>query len=135
MHCSPPGFSVREILQATVLKVGCPVCLLGILLTQVWNLRLTLALSFTTSATWEAPSSPYCKLNLYTYHTEGLCKWCASGKELANAGNLIAAGLILGWERSPREGNGNLLQYSCLENSMDRGAWQATVRRITQNLK
>ena len=32
-------------------------------------------------------------------------------------------GLILGSERSPREGDGNLLQYSCLENSMDRGAW------------
>ena len=32
----------------------------------------------------------------------------------------------LGWEDPPRGGNGNLLQYSCLENSMDRGAWQAT---------
>ena len=34
-------------------------------------------------------------------------------------------GLIPGLGRSPGEGNGNLLQYSCLENSMDRGAWQA----------
>ena len=33
----------------------------------------------------------------------------------------------LDWEDSPGEGNGNLLQYSCLENPMDRGAWQATV--------
>ena len=33
----------------------------------------------------------------------------------------------LGWEDTPGEGNGNLLQYSCLENPMDRGAWQATV--------
>ena len=39
----------------------------------------------------------------------------------------------LGWEDSPREGNGNLLQYSCLENPMDRGAWQATVHRVTQS--
>ena len=31
----------------------------------------------------------------------------------------------LGWEDSPGEGNGNPLQYSCLENSMDRGAWQS----------
>ena len=31
----------------------------------------------------------------------------------------------LGWEDSPGEGNDNTLQYSCLENSMDRGAWQA----------
>jgi len=33
----------------------------------------------------------------------------------------------LGWEDSPEEGNGNSLQYSCLENLMDRGAWQSTV--------
>ena len=37
------------------------------------------------------------------------------------------AGLILGSGRSPGEGNGNPLQYSCLENSMDRGAWHVTV--------
>ena len=36
-------------------------------------------------------------------------------------------GSIPGSERSRGEGNGNPLQYSCLENSMDRGAWQATV--------
>ena len=35
-------------------------------------------------------------------------------------------GLILGQEDSPGEGNGNPLQSSCLENSMDRGAWRAT---------
>ena len=42
----------------------------------------------------------------------------------ANAGD---AGLIPGSGRSLREGNGNPLQYSCLENSMDRGVWQVTV--------
>ena len=41
-----------------------------------------------------------------------------------NVGDL---GLISGWERSPGEEHGNPLQYSCLENPMDRGAWQATV--------
>ena len=40
--------------------------------------------------------------------------------------NVGDMGSIPGWERSPREGNGNLLQCSCLENSMDRGAWQST---------
>ena len=35
--------------------------------------------------------------------------------------------------RSSGEGNGNLLQYSCLENSMDRGAWQATVRGVAKS--
>jgi len=34
---------------------------------------------------------------------------------------------------SPGEGNGNLLQYSCLENPMDRGAWWVTVHRVTQS--
>ena len=38
----------------------------------------------------------------------------------------------LGRRRSPREGNGNLLWYSCLGNSMDRGAWQATVHGVAR---
>ena len=47
----------------------------------------------------------------------------------ANAGD---AGLIPGLGRSPGEGNGNPLQYSCLGNPMDRGAWQATVLEVTR---
>ena len=42
-------------------------------------------------------------------------------------------GLIPGSGRSPGEGNGNPFQYSCLENSMDRGAWQATVHGVTKS--
>ena len=45
---------------------------------------------------------------------------------LANVGDIRDAGLICGLGRSPGEGNGNSLQYSFLENPMDRGAWQAT---------
>ena len=48
-----------------------------------------------------------------------------------NAGDV---GLILGLERSPGEGNGNPLQYSCLGNPMDRGAWQATVHGVAKEL-
>ena len=40
--------------------------------------------------------------------------------------------LISGSGRSPGEGNGNPLQYSCLENSMDTGAWEATVCGVTK---
>ena len=47
----------------------------------------------------------------------------------ANAGAIRDAGLIPRLGRSPGEGNGNPLQYSCLENSMDGGAWQTTVHR------
>ena len=45
----------------------------------------------------------------------------------ANAGDARGAGSIPGLGRSPGEGNGNPLQFSCLENPMDRGAWWATV--------
>ena len=48
-------------------------------------------------------------------------------KPPANAGDIRDAGLIPGLRRSPGEGNSSPLQYSCLENSMDRGAWWATV--------
>ena len=47
-----------------------------------------------------------------------------------NAGDL---GSISGSGRSPGEGNGNPLQSSCLENAMDRGAWQATVHGVAKN--
>ena len=47
-----------------------------------------------------------------------------------NAGDL---GSFPGLERYPAEGNGNPLQYSCLENSMDRGAWQATVHEAAKH--
>ena len=48
-----------------------------------------------------------------------------------NAGDAGAAGLIPGSVISPGVGNGNPLQYSCLESSMDRGAWWATVHGVT----
>ena len=50
-----------------------------------------------------------------------------SKESTSNAGDL---GSISGSGRSPGEGNGNSHQYSCLENSMDRGAWQATVHGL-----
>ena len=46
--------------------------------------------------------------------------------------NAEDAGLIPGSERSPREGNGNSLQYSCLGNPMDRGPWWATVHGVSK---
>ena len=51
----------------------------------------------------------------------------------ANAGDVRYAGSILGSGRSAGVGNGNPLQYSCLENPTDRGAWQATVHGITKS--
>ena len=51
----------------------------------------------------------------------------------AKAGDIRDAGLIPGSGRSPGEGHGNTLQYSCLENPMDRGAWWGTVHEVTKN--
>ena len=51
----------------------------------------------------------------------------------ANAGDARDAGSIPGLERSPGEVNGNPLQYSCLENPMDRGAWRATVSGVAKS--
>ena len=49
----------------------------------------------------------------------------------ANAGDVVS---ISGLERSSGEGNGNSLQYSCLGNAMNIGAWQATVHAVTKEL-
>ena len=57
-----------------------------------------------------------------------------SGKEYAcNAGDARNLGLILGWGRSSGRGKSNSLQYSCLENLMDRGAWWATVHGVAES--
>ena len=65
-------------------------------------------------------------LNLTGWFPEG-----SDGKEsTCSAGD---PGSIPGSGRSPGEENGNPLQYSCLENSMDRGAWQATVHGVAKS--
>ena len=51
----------------------------------------------------------------------------------ANAGDIRDKGSIHGLGRSPGGGHGNPLQYSFLENPMDRGAWQATVYGVTKS--
>ena len=51
----------------------------------------------------------------------------------ASSGDVRDVSSIPGSGRSPAEGHGNPLQYSCLENPMDRGAWQATVHRVAES--
>ena len=77
-------------------------------------------------------------LNLLIRSSQGtLCflfPGSVSGKEFAsNAGNVRDMNLIPGLGRFPGEGHGNPLQYSCLENPLDRGAWWATVHRIAKS--
>ena len=65
-------------------------------------------------------------VNVHIY-VKGL-PWWLSGKESAfSAGDAGDVGSIPRWGRSPAGGDGNPLQYSCLENPMDKGAWWATV--------
>ena len=56
-----------------------------------------------------------------------LPRWLSGKESACQAGDV---GLIPGSGTSPGEGNGNPLQYSCLENPMDRGAWLATVHEV-----
>ena len=63
-------------------------------------------------------------------HVSGLPQWL-SGKESAYTAEDV--GLIPDLGRSPGEGNGNPLQYSCLENPMDRRAWRATVHGVSKS--
>ena len=60
----------------------------------------------------------------------GLPWWLSSKESTCNSGDI---GSIPGSGRSPGGGHGNPLQYSCLENPRDRGAWQATVHGVTQS--
>ena len=53
-----------------------------------------------------------------------------SKESACNVGDL---GLMAGLGRSPGEGNGYSLQYPCLKNSMDRGAWRATIHRVAKS--
>ena len=107
MDCSPPGSSAHGIFQARIPE---------------W-----IAISYSRGFT----SLPVSKWAFIKYVRDNGLPWWPSGKEFAcNAGD---AGSISGLGRSPGEGNGNPLQYSCLEDSTDRGAWRATVHGVTEN--
>ena len=92
--------------------VGYHFLLQGIFLTQGWN-----------------PGLLHCRHVLYSLKHGGTLRASSSdGKESASSvGNL---GSIPASGRFPREGNGNPLQYSCPENTMDRGTWWATVHGV-----
>ena len=63
----------------------------------------------------------------------GLLSWLSGEEDAYNAGDTGDVGSIPGLGKTPGGGNGNPLQYSCLENPMDREAWQAMVHRVAQS--
>ena len=80
------------------------------------------------------PGSPVIKAPCFKCRDEGSIPGQGINIPPADAGEVRDAGSIPGLGRSPRGGHGNLLQYSCLENPMDRGAWQAIVLGVTKQL-
>ena len=63
-------------------------------------------------------------------------QWLSSKESFCNARDVAGAvGLILGLGRPPGEGNGNPLQYSCLENPLDRGAWWTAVHEAHKRIR
>ena len=63
----------------------------------------------------------------------GLSSWCRDKKSTTNAADIREVGSVLESGRSPGVGNSKPAQYSCQENSMNRGAWWATVHGVTKN--
>ena len=76
----------------------------------------------------------YIYIHIYIYNGYfGLPQWLSSKESACNARAAGDSGSYPGWGRSPGGGHGNQLQYSCLNNPMDRGAWQTTVHSITKS--
>jgi len=63
----------------------------------------------------------------------GLTRWLSDKESACQAGDIRDMGSIPQSGRSPGGGNGNLLQYPCLENPMDRGAWRSTVHGVVKS--
>ena len=89
-----------------------------------------------SSLVWsmQAPQAALVFFNVFPSFSEDFPRSLVGKESACNAGDL---GSILGLGRSPGGGNGNPLQYSCMENPMDRGAWRAKVHgiaRVRRNL-
>ena len=79
-----------------------------------------------------APAHVHKQLSIKITQTRGLPTWLSGKESPASTGDTKDMGSIPGSGSSTEEGNGNPLQYSCLENPIDRGAWQAAVHGITK---
>ena len=106
---------------------------LGVIIQSAWlpsegsSPHLSLTVCFSCLQSHESR----CQLQIGTCHLPLDFPGSSDGKESAcNAGD---PGSVPGSGRSTGEGNGNLLQYSCMENPMDRGAWWATVHAVAKS--
>ena len=109
--CPPPGSSVHRVSQAKILG---------------W-----IAFLFSKGSSWPRDHTRISYITGRFFATEGFPG--GSDRNPAMYVQCGRPGLTPGSGRSPGEGNGNPLQYSCLENSMDRGAWQVTIHGVTES--
>ena len=70
---------------------------------------------------------------LMTMNHSGVSWWLRGKESACSAGDIGDMGSIPGLGRSPGDGHGNPLQYSCLESLVNRGAWQATVHGVSKS--
>ena len=116
MDCSLPGSSVHGILQARILE---------------W---VAISSSRGSSDPDIKPRSPTFQADSLPAELSGKIPGGTEVKNLqAIAGDIRDTGLVPGSGRSPGEGNGNPLQYSGLENPVNRGAWWATFHRVLKH--
>ena len=140
MDCSLPGSSVHGILQARILEwVAIPFSR-GSSQPRNWSqVSFIAGRFFIVRATREAPQThtyhTYINTHIHTYtvhtHTHTHFPDGSVVKNPPASGRDVGSIPELG--RSPGLGNGNLLQYSCLENPMERGAWWATVHGVAES--
>ena len=134
-----PGTIINSVEVPLKLKIQLPydpaVQFLGIYLKKTLIRKNTCTLMFTAvlftiTKTWEQPKWPRTEEWIKKFPNTGFPGGSDCKESAYNAGHL---GSIPELGRSPREGNGDPLQHSCLENSMDRGAWQATVHGVAKS--
>ena len=130
MDCRLPGSFVHGDFPGRNTGVGCHALLQGIFPTPGSNPGFLHCRQVLYHLSHQG--SPVTFKGLTNVNTGGFLDGTSGKKKtyLANAGN---AGWIPGLGRSPGEGHGNPLQYSCLETPMDRGAWWATLHRVTKS--
>ena len=95
-----------------------------------YTIHLILPLPMFSSHIMHSSLTPNYQLIYLYVHIIIFSRWLSSKESACNAGDTVS---IPGLRRSPREENGNPLQYACLENSMNRGTWGATLHRVTKS--
>ena len=129
MDLCPRGHSVSQSLCWLVTSIKTVLLLVVKILSMFYAPRALQQNSHLPTKTWHLRLTPSLVSLLYCC-IRGFPNSLDSKTSACNAGD---PGSIPGWGRSPGGGNGNPLQYSCLENPTDKGAWWATVHGVAKS--